>query len=113
MPASVPAPFPRAPAAKIAAYAIHASPYTRFMADLQRLEFEERDGQWHITEIYSDGHVQPGEPFMASGHERYSKLQQVLDRIKDKYPGYRPTRIPYDKVDATRFSLEVVAEPAT
>ncbi|BDZ54165.1 hypothetical protein GCM10025870_12380 [Agromyces marinus] len=72
--------------------------YTQGMAELQRLQFEERDGQWFITEFYSDGRSQPGEPFMASGHERYSKLQQVLSRIKDKYPGYRPTPIPYDKV---------------
>jgi len=83
-------------------------PYATCMTDLQRLEFEERDEQWYITEVYSDGRSQPGEPFMASGHERYSKLDQVMDRIKDKYPGYRPTRIPYDKVNAKRFLLEVV-----
>jgi hypothetical protein len=82
------------------------------VTDLQRLEFEERDEQWFITEVHSDGHLQPGEPFMASGHERYSKLQQVIDRIKDKYPGYRPIRIPYNKVNATHFSLEVVVEQA-
>lgn len=84
--------------------------YTRGMADLQRLEFEERDGQWLITEVYTDGRFEPGEPFMASGHESYSKLQQVLGRVKDIYPGYRPTRIPYDMVNATRFLLEVVPE---
>lgn len=80
------------------------------MADLRRLEFEERGGQWFITEVYSDGRFQPGEPFMASGHERFSKLKQVLGRVKEKYPGYRPTPIPYDKVNATRILLEVVLE---
>jgi len=78
------------------------------MADLKRLDFEERDQQWYITEFYSDGTSQPGEPFMASDHERYSKLAQVIDRIKDKYPGYRPTRAPYNRVDGTHYSLEVV-----
>ena len=82
------------------------------MTDLQRLEFEERDGQWFITESYSDGRVRPGEPFMASGHERHSKLEQVLDRVKSKYPGYRPIRTPYDEVNAKHFLLEVVPEQA-
>lgn len=86
--------------------------YTQCMADLQRLEFEERNQQWFIEEFYSDGRSQPGEPFPASGHERYSTLEQVLGRIKDKYPDYRLTHTPYNNVDATRYLLEVVPKQA-
>jgi hypothetical protein len=82
------------------------------MTDLERLDFEERDRQWFIKEVYRGGVVKDGEPFMASGHERYSKLMQVLDRVKYKYPGYRVTRIPYDKVNDRRFMLPVVPERA-
>lgn len=82
------------------------------MANLKHLRFEERDEQWFITETYSDGKDRSGEPFMASGHERYTKLQQVLDRISDKYPSYRPTPIPYNTVNATRFSFDLVPKQA-
>ncbi len=78
------------------------------MADLKSLEFEERAQQWFITEIYGDGSAKPGEPFMASGHDHFTKLEQVLRRIQDKYPGYRPTPIPYDQVDRKHYSFELV-----
>ena len=82
------------------------------MADLQRLEFEERDEQWFITEVYSDGSTKPGEPFPASGHEHYSKLEQVQNRIKEEYPDYRPTHIPYNRVNGTWYVFSVVSNEA-
>jgi hypothetical protein len=78
------------------------------MAELERLDFEERDGQWFITEVYRGGHFKAGEPFMASGHERFTKLEQVLQRASDQYPSYRLTHIPYDKVNAKSFVFGVV-----
>ena len=85
------------------------TPTLIYMSDLQRLDFEERAQQWFITEVYSDARSKPGEPFMASGHERYTKLQQVLDRVRDKYPDYRPIHIPYDRVNDLRYSLDIVS----
>jgi hypothetical protein len=77
------------------------------MADLQRLDFEEIDRMWTIAEHYSDGTSRPGEAFMASGHERYTKLAQILDRLKSEYPSYRSTRTPYNKVNEKHYRLEV------
>jgi len=82
------------------------------MTDLQRLDFEEIDQVWTITEHYSDGSSRPGESFMASGHDHYTKLAQVLDRLKSDYPGYWSPRTPYNKVDERRYRLEVAPVPA-
>jgi hypothetical protein len=76
------------------------------MDNLVRIDFEEIDQQWIVTLIDSDRHAIPGEPFPASGHERYSKLQQVLDRVHSL--GYRSTHTPYNRVNGTSYRLEVV-----
>lgn len=82
------------------------------MADLQRIEFEERGEQWFITEVYSDGSTRPGEPFPASGHENFPKLEQVQSRIKEKYPDCRPTYIPHNKGNGTWYVFSVVSSEA-
>lgn len=70
-----------------------------------RIEFKERDRQWLVTLTHADGVTSPGEPFPASGHEHFSKLEQVLFRLGQL--GYRPKQIPSDKPDALRYVIEV------
>jgi len=74
----------------------------------KRLEFNEQDEQWSITEFHSDGNSRRGEPFPASGHEHLTRLQQVLTRIASKYPDYRVHPTPYHAVNETHYSLEVL-----
>ena len=59
------------------------------MVNIVRIESEERDRQWRVTQIDADGVARPGEPFPAYGGERYSKLEQVLGRLT--HLRYRPT----------------------
>jgi hypothetical protein len=75
-------------------------------AEIVRIDFLERDEVWEVTLWLSDGTTRPGEPFPASGHPNYSKLEQVTRRLQEL--GYRATRMPYSKVNETRYNLEVV-----
>lgn len=76
------------------------------MDNVVRIDFEERDQQWFVTLIDADGKSAPGEPFPASGHEGFTKLEQVLRYVQEQ--GYRSTRTPYNKVNASRYMLDVV-----
>lgn len=73
--------------------------------NMVRIDFEERDQQWIVTLTSADRDTRPGEPFPAYGGEGFSKLEQVLSRVKEL--GYRPRRIPYNKPNATRYVFEV------
>lgn len=75
------------------------------MDDVARIEFEERDQQWLVTLTDVEGTSEPGEPFPASGHENYSKLEQVLARLASL--GYRPHRIPYEDRDRRWYGFDV------
>jgi hypothetical protein len=79
------------------------------MDGLVRLEFEEQDRQWKVTEIYDDKTERNGEPFPASGAENYTKIRQVLYRLGSDYPGYQvdPTT-PDQAPNKTRYVLPVV-----
>jgi hypothetical protein len=72
---------------------------------IERIDFEERDQQWIVTLTALGGGVRPGEPFPAFGGEGYSKLEQVLNRVKEL--GYEPMRIPYNRPNATRYLFEL------
>jgi hypothetical protein len=79
------------------------------MTNLQRLEFEERDEQWQVTQHYSDGSTTPGESFPASDHERNPKQEQVDYRVRSEYPGYQVVNYtPSDNSDSKHYLLEVV-----
>jgi hypothetical protein len=75
------------------------------MHKVVRVDFHERDQQWIVTLWDSDGHTRPGEPFPASDHKEFTKLQQVLYRLQ--MLGYEATNIPYNKVNATSYNLDV------
>ncbi|RXZ72767.1 hypothetical protein [Agromyces albus] len=75
------------------------------MNNVVRIDFHERDQQWIVTLTGADGGTRSGEPFPAFGGEGFSKLEQVISRMKEL--GYRPTRIPYNKPNATRYIFEV------
>lgn len=75
------------------------------MNSVARVDFEERDEQWIVTLIGADGESRPGEPFPAFGGEGFSKLEQVLSRIKEL--GYRPKYTPYNKPNAKSYIFEV------
>lgn len=77
------------------------------MAELERIDFEERDRMWIVTLTDADGQAVPGEPFPTSGHENFTKLEQVLRRVQEL--GYRPSRVPYDRVNERRYVFEVTA----
>jgi hypothetical protein len=82
------------------------------MADLKRLDFEEIDRMWIVTEFYSDGSSRPGKFFMASGHDNNPKLRQIDYRLNSNYPAYWVTNMPYNKPDEMHYSLEVLPKPA-
>lgn len=75
------------------------------MDNIVRVDFEERDTQWIVTLIDADGNDRPGEPFPASGHERFTKLEQVTGRLAEL--GLRPKRTPYDQPNKTHYVFEV------
>jgi hypothetical protein len=75
------------------------------MGTVARIDFEERDHQWFVTLVDTDGNHSPGEPFPASGHERHSKLEQVLHYVQEH--GYHATRTPYNKVNESHYILAV------
>lgn len=75
------------------------------MEDVVRIDFKEEDRQWLVTLFNANGDTRPGEPFPASGHEDYTKLQQVLARLTSL--GYRPHRIPYNQVNRGWYIFEV------
>ena len=75
------------------------------MDNVVRINFEERDQQWIVTLIDADGNAQPGKPFPASGHERFTKLEQVLRCVQEL--GYRATNTPYNKVNESKYLLDV------
>ena len=79
--------------------------YIRPVDEVTRIDFEELDEQWHVTVVTADRAYRTGEPFPADGGEGRSRLDQVLDRVREM--GYQPTRTPYDKVNATRIMIEV------
>lgn len=70
-----------------------------------RVDFEERDQQWLVTLTNAEGVSRPGEPFAASGHEDYSKLEQVLAYLTSL--GFRPNRIPYGDRNRRWYIFEV------
>lgn len=70
-----------------------------------RIDFEERDQQWILTLFDQEGTAHPGEPFPAFGGEGYSRLEQVLNRINEL--GFVPTRVPYNRPNASRYIVEV------
>ncbi|MEW5093726.1 hypothetical protein [Clavibacter michiganensis] len=53
------------------------------MDDVVRIEFEERSEQWFVTVYFPDGSSRPEEPFPASGHPNYPKVEQVRDRVQN------------------------------
>jgi hypothetical protein len=75
------------------------------MTDIVRIDFEERDQQWQVTLVTADNEHRPGEPFPAYGGENFSKLEQVLNRVK--VLGYRPTHTPYNQAAASRIVIDV------
>jgi hypothetical protein len=76
------------------------------MDNVARIGFEESRQQWLVSLIGQDGTVRPGEPFPAFGGEGFSKLEQVL--VRTTQLGFRPTTIPYNKPNATRYAFDVV-----
>ncbi|WP_029267403.1 MULTISPECIES: hypothetical protein [unclassified Microbacterium] len=75
------------------------------MANVERVIFEEIDQQWLVTLVDDEGATVPGEPFPASGHENYSKLEQVLDRLT--LLGYRARQIPHEAPNQRRYVFDV------
>ncbi len=70
-----------------------------------RIEFKERDWLWLVTLTHADGVTSPGEPFPASGHEHFSKLEQVHFCLGRSATG--PSRFPLTSPDALRYVIEV------
>lgn len=71
-----------------------------------RIDFEEHGQQWQVTLVAANNEHRPGEPFPAYNGEGFSRLEQILNRVREL--GFRATRVPYDKPDARHFIIDVV-----
>lgn len=75
------------------------------MDNVVRVKFVEVDEQWRVTLVSADGEERPGEPFQASAHERFSKLEQVMWRLRDM--GYRALSTPAE-ANERQYVIDVV-----
>lgn len=71
-----------------------------------RIEFTEVDRQWKVSIVSEDGSVRPGEPFAASAHKNWTKLEQVRDRAETL--GYRVGVDPSQDENALSISLNIL-----